>query len=458
MEQLYAKSPLDGRYKNKINDITGEDAFTEFQLIADRVYIEIQYLITFFDEIVAPSKNVEKLPILPLINRFCKNFTSDDALRIKEIEKVTNHDVKSVEYFIKEELEKMELTKYSEYVHFGLTSQDINSIAYDYRIKGFINGTYITIVDQLVDRLYCLKNKYINQVMLSRTHGQPATPTRLGMFFGMYWERLNNQLGVVQRCADAMKTKFGGAVGCFNAHALVYKDVDIEAFADGFVLETFGMHRNRYTSQINSYDGICNLLFSTVVLNNILLDFSQNMWLYISNGYFTSKAIDGEIGSSTMPHKVNTIRLENADGTIAISNGMLTAIANKLATSRYQRDISDSFLLRNIGSAFCYSILAVKGIIEELARIGECNKELIEEELMQNFVVVAEGIQILLKSYGVANAYELVSKFTRGKGKLTQYDFAKFIDGLDISAQQKEELKSITPLTYCGIVPNESLY
>lgn len=458
-QQLFSRCPIDGRYKQKLDVELGLDSssFTEYQLIADRVWIEIQYLIQYYDTFIR-TEDTPQIPIVPLIERFCDKFSVQDALRIKEIEKTTNHDVKAVEYFIKEELDKMDLSKYKNYVHFGLTSQDINSIAYDYRIRDFVNKDYISIVDRLVEKLYHLRDENIDQVMLSRTHGQPATPTRVGMFFGCYWERLNNQLGVVRRNADSMKTKFGGAVGCFNAHALLHKNEDIEKFADDFVFHTFGLERNRYTSQINSYDGLCNLFYSIIVLNNILLDFSQNMWLYISNGYFTAKAVDGEIGSSTMPHKVNTIRLEQADGSIALSNGIFTSIANKLATSRYQRDISDSILLRTVGEAFSFSLLAVKGILDELSRIGGCNKEVIEGELMQNYVVVAEAIQILLKSYGVEDAYERVSKFTRGRGKLTQQDFHNFIDRLGLVDYRREELKSITPLTYCGITPNESLY
>ena len=440
MNSLKSISPLDGRYADKTKEL--RETFSEFELIRCRIYVEIEYFIFFLTKIL-------KIILLPDTKKFlddiCLDFDENECLRIKEIEKETNHDVKAVEYYIKEKLKDKPIEKYKEFVHFGLTSQDINSVSYVIQLKNYTKSSFSTELFKCLGSLSFLINETKRVVMLARTHGQPATPTTMGKELEVFHSKIKNQYNMLLDVR--YKTKFGGATGNLNAHRVAFPDVDWEKELEEF-LEIFGVGRHRYTTQIDNYE-MYAVIFDTIRrIQTIFVDFCQDIWYYISLEYFTLKKKEGEIGSSTMPHKVNPIDFENAEGNFLLSNAILQFLSNKLPISRLQRDLTDSTLLRNLGVAFGYGFIALKSVQKGIEKL-QINKEKIHNDLDKNWCVILEGIQTILRREAYPNAYEIVKDFINKNKILNQNVIAGFIDGLDLNSIVKDELKRITPFNYC---------
>ncbi len=442
---LTAISPIDGRYQRKTNEL--QPYFSEFGLIRYRVLVEVEYFIALV------SFGIEPLDDFPMekfdeLRGIYKRFSEEDALWIKNTEKVTNHDVKAVEYFLKEKMQEIGLEKYLEFIHFGLTSQDINNTSVPLSLRDAINEQYLPLMEQLTNRLSHLQNEWKDIPMLARTHGQPASPTRLGKEIKVFTERLSIQLEHLKNVP--FSAKFGGATGNFNAHFVSFPEKDWVGFANQFVDNILGLKRSQTTTQIEHYDNLAALFDCLKRINNIILDLDRDMWTYISMEYFKQKLKEGEIGSSAMPHKVNPIDFENSEGNIGIANALFEHLSSKLPVSRLQRDLTDSTVLRTIGMPFAHTFIALKSSIAGLDKLL-LNERAFERDLENNWAVVAEAIQTVLRREGFPKPYEALKGLTRKNEAVTKESVHQFVDELPISDALKIELKAISPQNYTGI-------
>ena len=442
---LTAISPIDGRYRKATEELA--DCFSEAALIKYRLFVEIEYFIALC-ELPLPQLNAVDKKKHPELRAIYTNFTLTDAKAIKEIEKITNHDVKAVEYFLKDKFEALGLTQQNEFIHFGLTSQDINNTAVPYSLKEAVNKILIPIYKEAIEKLRGLAKEWKNVPMLARTHGQPASPTRLGKEIMVFTERLEKQMEQLKQIP--FSAKFGGATGNFNAHHVAYPNINWINFADHLVNKTLGLSRSQYTTQIEHYDNLASMCDAFKRINNILLDLNRDMWMYISMNYFKQKIKEGEVGSSAMPHKVNPIDFENSEGNLGIANALFEHFAAKLPVSRLQRDLTDSTVLRNVGVPLAHTLLAVKSLVKGLDKLI-LNEPAITADLENNWAVVAEAIQTILRREGYPKPYEALKELTRTNDVINQKIIAGFIDSLALSETLKIELKNITPFNYTGI-------
>jgi len=445
LNTLNAISPIDGRYRVKTKNLS--PFFSEEALIRYRVRVEIEYFIALC-ELPLPQLKSFKPSLFEELRSIYQHFTADDALEIKAIEKTTNHDVKAVEYFIKKEFDKLELQEYKEFIHFGLTSQDINNTAIPLSIKEAIEKAYLPELGSLIDALKLLSEEYSDIPLLARTHGQPASPTRLGKEIDVFINRIENQRQSLLNIPNA--AKFGGATGNFNAHHVAYPELDWKSFGTHFVEDSLGLHHSFPTTQIEHYDFFAALCDCLKRINTIVIDLDRDFWTYISMDYFKQKILDGEVGSSAMPHKVNPIDFENSEGNLGIANALFEYFAGKLPISRLQRDLTDSTVLRNIGTPFGHSLIGFLSTQKGLSKLL-LNKEKIEKDLSENWAVVAEAIQTILRREGYPNPYEALKGLTRTNQEINQESLHNFIDELDIDTKIKVELRKITPFNYTGI-------
>lgn len=445
LNTLTAISPIDGRYRT--STAVFSPYFSEFGLIRYRVLVEVEYFIALANLKV---QGLDDFPLesLDSLREIYRNFSQQDAEHIKSLEKTTNHDVKAVEYFLKEQWDSRDLAPWREFVHFGLTSQDINNTAIPLSLKEATEQLLIPQIELIIGMLSDLAKNWKDIPMLARTHGQPASPTRLGKEIMVFVERLIRQLVDLQ--SVTYSAKFGGATGNFNAHYVAYPQVDWKQFADAFVQQILGLERSQYTTQIEHYDNMAAYFDTIKRLNTILTDFSRDMWSYISMDYFTQKLKAGEVGSSAMPHKVNPIDFENAEGNLGLSSALCEFLSAKLPISRLQRDLTDSTVLRNIGVPVAHQYLALKSIEKGIQKLV-LNQSALERDLTENQAVVAEGIQTILRRERYPEPYEKLKELTRGKSKITREEIFAFIDGLNIREEVKEELRKITPFSYTGI-------
>ncbi|EZH71578.1 adenylosuccinate lyase [Aquimarina atlantica] len=442
---LQAISPIDGRYASKTKSLSA--FFSEEALIKYRVLVEIEYFIALC-ELPLPQLQGIDPSLFDKLRAIYTNFSSEDASAIKDIEKVTNHDVKAVEYFIKEKFDALGLQEYKEFIHFGLTSQDINNTAVPLSIKEAISSVYIPEYNALVAKLKSLVEEWSAVPMLARTHGQPASPTRLGKEFQVYVTRIEAQFDLLKDIPSA--AKFGGATGNYNAHKVAYPDIDWKAFGTHFVQEKLGLHHSFPTTQIEHYDHMAALFDGLKRINTIILDLDRDVWTYVSMDYFKQKIKKGEVGSSAMPHKVNPIDFENSEGNLGIANAIFEHLAAKLPVSRLQRDLTDSTVLRNVGVPFGHTLIAFQATLKGLNKLL-LNEDKFAEDLENNWAVVAEAIQTILRREGYPNPYEALKGLTRTNEKINQNSIADFIETLDVSESIKSELKQITPSNYTGI-------
>lgn len=442
---LTAISPIDGRYRDKVYELARY--FSEYALIKYRVRVEVEYFIALCELNISPLDKVNK-SIYGILRSIVDNFSEEDALRAKEIEKTTNHDVKAVEYFLKEKFDELNLQDYKEFIHFGLTSQDINNTAMPMMWKDALNEFYIPALDELCTLIDRHAEDWKDVSMLARTHGQPASPTRLGKEIKVFAYRLNNQIEVLKHIPA--KAKFGGATGNFNAHHVAYPTVDWKVFGSKFLQEKLGLFREEYTTQISNYDALAASFDTLKRINVILIDFARDMWQYISMEYFKQKIKEGEVGSSAMPHKVNPIDFENAEGNLGIANALLEHLAAKLPISRLQRDLTDSTVTRNIGMPLAHGLLAIKNATKGINKLV-LNSDAIKADLENNWAVVAEAIQTVLRREGYPKPYEALKGLTRTNTHITMEIISEFIETLDVSDDVKNELKLITPHNYTGI-------
>lgn len=443
LNELTAISPIDGRYRDKTTEL--DVFFSEYALIRYRVQVEIDYFIALCEESIIPLKNVE---IFEQLRNVYLHFKEEDAWQVKEIEKSTNHDVKAVEYFLKEKFDMLHLSEHKEFIHFGLTSQDINNTATPLMWRDALQKVYIPELEKLISEIDTLADEWKDIPMLARTHGQPASPTRLGKEMKVFTYRLTAQLEVLKNIPA--KAKFGGATGNFNAHNVAYPHIDWKKFADHFLREKLNLIREEYTTQISNYDAFAASFDAMKRVHTILIDFTRDIWQYISMEYFKQKIKEGEVGSSAMPHKVNPIDFENAEGNLGIANALLEHLAAKLPVSRLQRDLTDSTVIRNIGVPMAHGLIAVKSTTKGLRKLL-LNCEAIDRDLENNWAVVAEGIQTILRREGYPNPYEALKALTRTNTRITKGSISEFIDSLNVNEKIKKELKEITPQNYFGI-------
>ena len=443
--KLDSISPIDGRYFDKTKVLN--KYFSEKALIFYRLKVEIEYYISLCKTGIPQLKNFDSKKFKEL-RKIYQEFSHEDAVEIKEIEKVTNHDVKAVEYFIKKKFDLLKLSEHREFIHFGLTSQDINNTAIPLSIKDFLEEVYIPIINNLLSSIdkNCKDLKDIT--IISRTHGQPASPTKLGKEFRVFWIRITNQLSTLKKIPNS--AKFAGAVGNFNAHKVAYPKIDWKEFGQNFIENELNLNYSFPTTQIEHYDSLAALFDNCRRINNILLDMSLDIWTYISHDYFKQKIIKGEVGSSAMPHKVNPIDFENAEGNIGLANSIFDFLSNKLPKSRLQRDLSDSTVLRNIGVPFGHSLISFESILKGLNKIY-VNEEKINQDIEENWIVISEAIQTILRREGYNNPYEIMKELTRKNKKIDKKSLYKFIDRLEVSSAIKKELKQISPYNYTGI-------
>lgn len=442
---LQAISPIDGRYASKTQSLSVY--FSEEALIKYRVLVEIEYFIALCEQPLPQLASIDS-SLFDKLRAIYTSFSSEDALAIKEIEKVTNHDVKAVEYFIKEKFDALGLEQYKEFIHFGLTSQDINNTAIPLSIKEAISNVYIPHYTELITKLKALVEEWEAVSMLARTHGQPASPTRLGKEFQVYVTRLEAQFDLLKDIPSA--AKFGGATGNYNAHKVAYPSIDWKAFGTEFVQEKLGLHHSFPTTQIEHYDHMAALFDGLKRINTILIDLDRDVWTYVSMDYFKQKIKKGEVGSSAMPHKVNPIDFENSEGNLGIANALFEHLAAKLPVSRLQRDLTDSTVLRNIGVPFGHTLIAFQATLKGLNKLL-LNEEKFAQDLENNWAVVAEAIQTILRREGYPNPYEALKGLTRTNETINQNSIANFIDTLEVNDTIKSELKEITPSNYTGI-------
>jgi adenylosuccinate lyase len=444
LNELTAISPVDGRYRKQVSVLAAY--FSEYAWIKYRLFVEIQYFIALC-KIPLPQLAGFDTKKFTVILSWFENFSLDDAQHIKDIEKITNHDVKAVEYFLKERFDANGLSEYKEFIHFGLTSQDINNTAIPFLLKKAISEHYYTKLDSLVDILINLANDWKDIPMLAHTHGQPASPTHLGKEIIVFAERLHKQLGMLYIIPFA--AKFGGATGNFNAHYVAYPQIKWDEFANAFVNHVLELERSQITTQIEHYDYLAALFDNLKRINTILIDLCRDCWTYISMNYFKQKINEKEVGSSAMPHKVNPIDFENAEGNLMMANAIFEFLSAKLPVSRLQRDLTDSTVLRNIGVPIAHSIIAFQSIIKGMNKLL-INTEAIHYDLENNWMVIAEGIQTILRREGYPDAYEALKQLTRTNKTIKKEDIHAFIDSLDVSEKCKKELKQITPFNYTG--------
>ena len=442
---LTAISPVDGRYSSKTEPYSAY--FSEFALIRFRVLTEVEYFIALCE---LPLKQLESVPsnILPKLREIYGQFSLEDAEKIKEIEKVTNHDVKAVEYFLKEKFDEISLGSFKEFIHFGLTSQDINNTSVPLSIKKAMEEVYYPELDSLIKKLTRMADEWRDVSMLAKTHGQPASPTRLGKEIMVFVSRLNQQLALLRMVPHS--AKFGGATGNFNAHHVAYPAIDWRSFANKFTHEKLGLEREQWTTQISNYDNLAALFDALARINTILTDFCRDIWSYVSMEYFKQKIKAGEVGSSAMPHKVNPIDFENAEGNLGMANAIFTFLAQKLPVSRLQRDLTDSTVLRNVGVPFSHTLIATQSILKGLDKLL-LNETALYRDLDNTWAVVAEGIQTILRREEYPAPYEALKALTRTNEAINEKSIREFIDQLDVSAAVKEELRRITPRNYTGI-------
>ena len=446
INSLNAISPIDGRYRKKTESLS--KYFSEESLIKYRLKIEIEYFIALCKIPLPELKNFNSKFFKKLRNIY-NNFSQNDALKVKKLEIKTNHDVKAVEYFLKEKFYELDLEKYNEFIHFGLTSQDINNTAIPLSVKEALNNVYLIELNNIIDFLKKLVDKFHNVTILSRTHGQPASPTTMGKELNVFCQRLiiqRNQLLKIPNSA-----KFSGATGNFNAHDVAYPDIKWKNFAKNFVNNNLGLNFSFPTTQIEHYDSFASLCDNLKRINTILIDFSQDIWIYISKDYFKQKIKPNEVGSSAMPHKVNPIDFENAEGNLGIANSFFNFFSNKLPISRLQRDLTDSTVLRNIGVPFGHTLIAFNSILNGLKKLV-INQEIIKNDLDKNWVVVSEAIQTILRRDGFKNPYEILKKLTRNHKVINKKNLHNFINKLDVSDDLKKELKKVSPHNYIGIL------
>ena len=445
ISELNAISPVDGRYRNKTNALS--QYFSEEALIKYRVLVEVEYFISLCEIPLPQLKNFDNSFFNDLRSIY-QNFSSDDAKAIKVIENITNHDVKAVEYFLKEKFDVLNLSTYKEFIHFGLTSQDINNTAVPLSIKEALSEVYNPEYENLFNTLKKLSETWNHIPMLARTHGQPASPTRLGKEINVFVVRLEEQFNTLKQIPNA--AKFGGATGNFNAHHVAYPQINWENFGATFVEKTLGLKHSFPTTQIEHYDNMAALFDCLKRINTIIVDLNKDVWTYVSMEYFKQKIKKGEVGSSAMPHKVNPIDFENSEGNLGIANAMFAYLSGKLPISRLQRDLTDSTVLRNIGVPFAHTLIGFKSTLKGLNKLL-INEDKFAEDLEKNWAVVAEAIQTILRREGFKNPYEALKGLTRTNDIINQVSIAKFIDSLDVSDTIKFELKQITPSNYTGI-------
>ncbi len=444
-DQLRAVSPVDGRY-HKVTKSLG-NYFSEYALIQYRVRVEIEYFIALCELPLEQLKGFDRARFIELRDIYL-DFSEEDALRIKEIEKTTNHDVKAVEYFIKEHFEKLGLEKYQEFIHFGLTSQDINNTSIPLSLKEYIEEDYLSLLGDLVVTLTEMAEEWAEIPMLARTHGQPASPTRLGKEIMVFVERLDQQMRQLRHIP--FSAKFGGATGNFNAHNVAYPNIDWRAFGATFVEEILGLQHSWPTTQIEHYDNMAALFDCLKRINTIIIDLDRDIWTYISMEYFKQRIKEGEVGSSAMPHKVNPIDFENSEGNLGIANAIFNHLSDKLPISRLQRDLTDSTVLRNIGVPLGHTVIAFNSTLKGLRKLL-LNRQALERDLEANWAVVAEAIQNILRREGYPKPYEALKALTRTNEVINAKAIAEFIDGLDVNDDVKAELKAINPNNYTGI-------
>ncbi|MBQ4805260.1 adenylosuccinate lyase [Aquimarina sp. MMG015] len=445
LSPLQAISPIDGRYASKTQSLS--TYFSEEALIKYRVLVEIEYFIALCEIPLPQLKDIDAA-IFEKLRKIYTEFSTEDAQAIKDIEKVTNHDVKAVEYFIKEKFDILGLQEYKEFIHFGLTSQDINNTAIPLSIKESIGDVYIPQYLELLAKLKSLVEEWSDVSMLARTHGQPASPTRLGKEFQVYVTRLEAQFDLLNDIPSA--AKFGGATGNYNAHKVAYPSIDWKDFGTRFVQEKLGLHHSFPTTQIEHYDHMAALFDGLKRINTIILDLDRDVWTYVSMDYFKQKIKKGEVGSSAMPHKVNPIDFENSEGNIGIANALFEHLSAKLPVSRLQRDLTDSTVLRNVGVPFGHTLIAFQATLKGLNKLL-LNKEKFAQDLENNWAVVAEAIQTILRREGYPNPYEALKGLTRTNAAINQNSISEFIETLEVSDTIKTELKAITPSNYTGI-------
>ena len=449
---LTAISPIDGRYRGKTEALAGY--FSEYALIRYRVRVEIEYFITLCELPLPQLENFDH-SLFESLRDIYRNFSVDDAQRVKDIEKITNHDVKAVEYFIKEKLEAISsastgevIASSKEFIHFGLTSQDINNTSVPLSIKEALEQVYYPLVEELIEQLHDYAEEWKNVPMLAKTHGQPASPTRLGKEIMVYVYRLEEQLRSLKE--TPLTAKFGGATGNFNAHHVAYPQYDWQDFGNKFVSEKLGLEREQYTTQISNYDWLGAVFDAMRRINTIVIDLDRDFWMYISMEYFKQKIKAGEVGSSAMPHKVNPIDYENSEGNLGIANAILQFLAAKLPVSRLQRDLTDSTVLRNVGVPMGHALIAFQSTLKGLRKLI-LNEQKLQQDLDNTWAVVAEGIQTILRREAYPNPYETLKALTRTNEGINATTIARFIDTLDVSDAVKEELRAITPSTYTGM-------
>jgi adenylosuccinate lyase len=445
LNNLTAISPIDGRYRNQVKNLA--QYFSEFGLIRYRVLVEIEYFIALCEIPLPQLKDIDKNKLAAL-RAVYENFAPEDAEKIKETEKITNHDVKAVEYFIKSRFDALGLGEFKEFVHFGLTSQDINNTSVPMLLKDAVEQDVLPLLYIVHIGIKSFADEWKNIPMLARTHGQPASPTRLGKELMVFCERLENQMALLTKIPYA--AKFGGATGNFNAHFVAYPEIDWINFANNFVGQKLKLQRSQYTTQIEHYDHLAALFDAFKRINNILIDFNRDVWQYISMNYFGQKIKEGEVGSSAMPHKVNPIDFENSEGNLGIANALFEHLSAKLPISRLQRDLTDSTVLRNIGVPFSHMYIALKSVNKGLEKL-KLNALVINKDLEENWAVVAEGIQTILRREGYPQPYEALKALTRKNEKITPETISEFINNLKVSEKVKEELKNITPFNYTGL-------
>lgn len=445
IEILNAISPIDGRYHSKTIDYA--PYFSEFALIKYRVQVEIEYFIMLCELPLGNLKEVSDT-VFPQLRSIYQQFSLQDAQQIKQTEQVTNHDVKAVEYFVKEKLTNMGLADYKEFVHFGLTSQDINNTAIPLSLKLALENVYYPSIEKMYEKIMTLAQAWEHIPMLAKTHGQPASPTKLGKEMQVFAYRIEEQLRLLKQIP--ISGKFGGATGNFNAHAVAYPQIDWIGFANDFLTDRLGLVREQWTTQISNYDHLAAILDAVSRINTILIDFCRDIWTYISMEYFKQRIKEGEVGSSAMPHKVNPIDFENAEGNLGLSNALLSFLSGKLPISRLQRDLTDSTVLRNVGVPFAHTLIATQSIQKGLDKLL-LNESALQTDLERNWAVVAEAIQTILRREHYPNPYEALKALTRTNTGITKATIREFIQTLDVPASLKEELLTLTPQTYLGV-------
>ncbi len=446
LDLLTAISPIDGRYRNKTSKLA--DYFSEYALIRYRIRVEIEYFIALCELPLPQLASFDK-SLFERIRDIYRKFDVSNAQRVKDIESVTNHDVKAVEYYIKEEFDKIgNLEAYKEFIHFGLTSQDINNTSVPLSIQDALNKVYVPQIEELIAQLQQFVDEWKGVPMLAKTHGQPASPTRLGKEIMVFVYRLTEQLSILKSCK--MTAKFGGATGNFNAHHVAYPTYDWRSFGNQFVKDKLGLEREQYTTQISNYDCLGAIFDAIRRINTIIIDLDRDFWMYISMEYFKQKIKQGEVGSSAMPHKVNPIDFENSEGNLGIANAILEFLAQKLPVSRLQRDLTDSTVLRNVGVPLGHGIIAMQSTLKGLRKLI-LNEEKLAFDLENTWAVVAEAIQTILRREGYPHPYEALKALTRTNKKMTKETIHEFIDTLNVNDDIKKELKNITPTNYTGI-------